>query len=85
MNWLLSAFRPIFQWLLSFGLQKIIAAIKHYIEENEKVKQRVAAFDQAKKEVLEASQAKDLPIEEKIRRQEDAFKKLVATVNPRDP
>jgi DNA/RNA-binding domain of Phe-tRNA-synthetase-like protein len=81
MNWLLSALKPFLSWLVSFGLNKLASAIQHYIEEKEKARQREAALNKAKQEVIDASQADDITEEERIQRQKDAFKKLIDTVN----
>lgn len=84
MNWLLSALKPFFSWLVSFGLQRLSIAIQRYFEEKDKAKRREAAFKEAKEAVIKASQATDISEEERLKRQEDAFKKLVHTVNAHD-
>lgn len=81
MNWLLSALKPFLSWLASFFLNRLVRALQRYIEEKDKAKQREAAFEKAKLEVIEASRADHLTEEERIQRQKDAFKKLVDTVN----
>lgn len=84
MSWLLSALKPLFNWLLSLGIQKLIQAIKHYIEEKAKAKQREAVLKKAKEDVIKASQQDGLSEEERIQRQKDAFKKLIDTYNALD-
>lgn len=79
---LLSFLSPLFNWLLSYGVQKIIQAIQHYRQEKAKAKEREAAFNKAKQEVINASKDNTLTEEERLKRQEDAFQKLVSTVNP---
>ena len=84
MNWLLSALKPLLSWLISFGLNKIAQSLQHYIEEKEKAKQREAALNKAKAEVIAASQAEGITETERIQRQKDAFKKLTDTYNSAD-
>jgi hypothetical protein len=77
-NWLLSLLKPLFSWLLSFGVKRFLGAIERYFNEKAKVEERDALRKKYEEELLQSSQDPNLTAEERAKRQEDAWQKYVS-------
>lgn len=80
MAWLINLLKPIWTWLLSYGVEKAIAAIKLYFQQQAIKKDREASLKKALDEYQKAGTTPGLTPEQKAKEQEDAFKKYSDTL-----
>ena len=79
--WLAKILQPIYKWIINYGIKKLWDYLYDYYSSWQAEQARSKKFKEIEKEFLEASNNPELTPEERMRAQEDAFKKLISDVN----